>query len=689
MNIQSLFSESLSRFISWGYTQLSNAIEENPNSALASIALGTIAIVGSRYIYRNRMQSTVLDFASNQLTQAPDVRLRQNPQLAVLDLSSNQLMQAPDVSQNPHLETLNLSSNQLTQAPDVRQNPQLEVLDLASNQLTQAPDVSQNLQLRFLYLNSNQLTQAADVRQNPHLETLNLSSNQLTQAPDVRQNPQLEVLDLGSNQLTQAPDVSQNLHLETLNLSSNLLTELPDSILALPGSGSVFADNNRFSYAYVQRFQQRLQEYRIQHPRRGPYVTFSIYDADPAAVTLSLEEEINSWEREFEIAKKDQDCFQPLLRSLDSENQKTLARYLGKLRMTEDYSRGFPSKGNVILRVRNMLELAAQNEEFRNGMLALLEEGMTSCGDRVLLIFNEIEILWNFYFKPLSDEEFKDLAIRAQRYRELQKCAETECRKKGLGDAIETILYYHLKLKKVLRLPITTQDMLYPGIAGVTDKMLKKACKKIEAMTDEYLLAESGYWQTKMRKQHPKKCSEIDDKYSDLLSNAEEYFGLDDGTARKRCLEKHSDLKQILDNNPLIKNYLDAVEEISRLQRKEIAVLDTQPASSTSSLSSLQSVPDELIDNSFLNTYLDAGTVSSAPSSSLSLPFPAEEPDTDIEMEIVGNTPSSSESAASAPLNDDASMAPVNSRSSRKAAQAQRRSEPADNTRSKKRHKKP
>jgi hypothetical protein len=59
-------------------------------------------------------------------------------------------------------------------------------------------------------------------------------------------------------------------------------------------------------------------------------------------------------------------------------------------------------------------------------------------------------------------------------------------------------------------------------------------------------------------------------------------------------------------------------------------------------------------------------------------------------MEIVGDAPSSSGAAANEPLNDDdASLAPVNSRSSRKAAQAQRRSEPADNTRSKKRHKKP
>src|SRR5690606_28554498 len=188
--------------------------------------------------------------------------------------------------------------------------------------------------------------------------------------------------------------------------------------------------------------------------------------------------------------------------ALDPEVKQVLSSYLRRLRNTQDYRAGDFARQNVILRVERMLQLANTNPAFRNEMLAVIHEGLGTCGDRVTLIFNEIEILWQLNQENLPPPEFRNLAIGAERCRRLQLHAEQKAQELSLGDPIEAILYYQVHLKNDLQLPISTQTMLYPGVSGVTQAMLAAAKDEILAISDEELLATSKHWQNYVKLHH-------------------------------------------------------------------------------------------------------------------------------------------------------------------------------------------
>ena len=128
-----------------------------------------------------------------------------------------------------------------------------------------------------------------------------------------------------------------------------------------------------------------------------------------------------------------------------------------------------------------MLRLACENGEFKGKMLALINEGLTSCHDRVLITFNDIEIQWRIH-QPQSESELLDLLVRVERYEQLHKHAKKIAEERGLGDEIETILHYQIALTKQLDLPISTEGMLYQAMSGVTQTMLKDAHTKIASL---------------------------------------------------------------------------------------------------------------------------------------------------------------------------------------------------------------
>jgi len=451
------------------------------------------------------------------------------------------------------------------------QNAQLTRLNLSNNPFTSPPDVTQNTQLQILYLYNNRLTSSPDVSQNTQLESLDLSYNHLTSPPDVTQNTQLKSLNLSYNHLTSTPDVSQNTQLTYLSLYNNQLTELHDSILSLSSSCEVNVENNLFSAEYIQSFQARLQQHRLEHPGQGPHVLFSIRDTNIVKKTLSLESTLTAWAKEFPegLSTNLQEHFSSLF-ALDAQTQQMLAEYLERLRQTKDYQTEGPSKQNVILRVSRMLQLANTNEEFKNSMLALISQGLDTCGDRVLIIFNEIEILWQLY-QDLNPEDFQQLASRAQRYHLLTDHAKKVCEIERLGDAIETILYFHIHLKDDLNLPISTKGMLYPRISGVTPEMLEEAKTTISAISKEDLLAGSSYWLEYVERQNPEKVAQINESYNDLLNDLEEYF---DSNTKEDFLIKNPSLSNLLDKakgKEIIFEYSALAKFIDQERQREIS----------------------------------------------------------------------------------------------------------------------
>ncbi|HSX37755.1 MAG TPA: NEL-type E3 ubiquitin ligase domain-containing protein [Chlamydiales bacterium] len=384
---------------------------------------------------------------------------------------------------------------------------------------------------------------------NSYLEELILSHNYLGVSPNVSQNVNLRVLNLADNELRVCPNLQWNAALSCVDLSCNYLETLDDSILSLPRNCTVNVERNEFSYEYIQTFMARLHSHQAIHSDQGPNISFSI----PAASgqTKSLEEEIHDWIREFSNEEMDiQENFGSLLSmsDLDQEAQLQLAQYLHRLREIKDYKTGGAAKNNVIKRVKDMLQLANSNKEFRNDMIACISEGLDSCGDRVAIIFNDIEILSQFHNPSLSEEEIRSLAIRAERYRQAQRIAKEQCAAHHLGDQIETILYVHMNLKESLQLPITMTSMLYPKVSGVTPKMLAAIEREVLGMSEAELLARSDYWQAYQKRSHFAESEAINNTHYELLEDLEKYLNMENKEEQKQFLEKHLELQTLIED---------------------------------------------------------------------------------------------------------------------------------------------
>ena len=204
-------------------------------------------------------------------------------------------------------------------------------------------------------------------------------------------------------------------------------------------------------------------------------------------------------------------------------------------------------------------------------MVEAIADGLEGCGDRVFVMFNDLEILWQSYQENMTEERIRALAMGQGRYELIKKLVLEEARKRHLGDEIETILYCHIALRERLNLPISTQGMLYPGCSGVNEEMLNDITAQVESFSDEALLARSSIWQEWQQKHHQPEVDRITAHYSELLEQAEE---LDKAEDHQEYLKVHNDLAKVLQPLGQPYNYADACQLIMHAREKAIASID-------------------------------------------------------------------------------------------------------------------
>ena len=428
--------------------------------------------------YNNKNE---LDLSNNQLASLPDA-IGSWTALQWLNLSGNRLASLPAaIGSLTALQWLNLDSNQLASLPAaIGSWTALQALFLDGNQLASLPDaIGSWTALQWLNLSGNRLASLPDaIGSLTALQRLYLSNNRLTSLPAaIGSLTALQTLYLNNNQLTSLPAAIGSLTaLQELYLIDNRLTSL-DSINHLPHTCQVDAQRNFFTPEYVQAFQQHLD------PDHSPRVILSIHDDGFQGPDQTLEERLRDWFQEFEMTFPRQnneslwnnrqptddahfnERFRPLL-DLTEDARNNLNEFLRRLRELKDYQKGGEAKNNIILRVDRMLQLACKNEEFKTEMLALITEALETCRDRVLIIFNDIEIRWQVHQEGLSKQDIKELCIRAQRYEEVKKNVLELAGYRHLGDQIETILYFLVQLRDKLNLPISTQGMAYQEVGA-------------------------------------------------------------------------------------------------------------------------------------------------------------------------------------------------------------------------------
>ncbi len=454
--------------------------------------------------------------------------------------------------------------------PEITHFHRLKQLDLRHNRINSLEGVTFPESLQDLNLQKNRITSLEGITFPESLQDLNLSENQITSLEGITFPASLEKLYLQRNQINSLEEITFPASLQQLHLHHNILNRLPDSIFNLSRC-VIGLEYNNFSQEDVHAIQARLS-----NTTSAPRIHLSINDnLNHTSSIDTLTTQLASWKKEFtdQTSRINETAFN----ELTNVEKTNLCVYLQKLRQTKDY-KTLSTRPNVVQRVYNMLVLAGQNSEFREQMLAAVSEGLHTCGDRTLIIFNDIEVLWHIYREEKTPENIRKWAIKIQRYEELKIYARQKVRELHLTEEIETILYFCIHLKNRLNLPITTNDMLYPACSQVTKQMLEEAYKTINSFSEKQLLQRSNFWQNYQTKNKQTETANIHEKYTNILELTEEYFQKDTVQQRQDFLNDPADclkkeLKDLIDQNPSATDYVSMAQVI---QQKRAEAISTQ-----------------------------------------------------------------------------------------------------------------
>lgn len=406
--------------------------------------------------------------------------------------------------------TVNVTLTHLIQL-DVSQYPHLHLLLAGGNQLRQL-DISHNALLEELYVSSNALPEL-NISHNVLLEDFFVSNNALTEL-DISHNPRLVNLAACNNLLTEL-DVSNNPQLIELDIRFNRFERLHDSIFRLPRNCHVSAYDNRFSALYAEEIERTLAEVRERsHERLGPDIFYNIYDEAAAlnADQTDLQQEVDSWGFNSTIN----------LTVLNDDQKRLLGTYLAQLRETADY-KDVVARPALTNRLERVLQLLSQNQNFRDKVTSIIDPVNHTCGDGIMVQFNDIEAQWHIYHKEHSLQELAEILARVQKHIELKSHAEKIAMERGLGDHAEIILHYQIQLKERLQLPISTKHMLYPFMASaITEEMIDEAELAINSSQID-LLSRSEFWREHLKKLDGTNATSfkaIEERFDVLMENA-------------------------------------------------------------------------------------------------------------------------------------------------------------------------
>ena len=311
-------------------------------------------------------------------------------------------------------------------------------------------------------------------------------------------------------------------------------------MLHLSAGCRIHAERNQFSAETVGAIQQRLQAIRTEDARLGPHILFSINDASSHFATKSLEESMIFWLREFQRvypsrcqdpshypsadSSKERECLTNYHQLISHADKEKLHAFLDRLKSIKDYKDGGDKRNNVILRVGQMLERGASNAVFCCNLFTILEDALSTCGDRITLAFNDIEIQWHLsQSNSLSDRKFIELLVGLKRIDILKAIAAKRVEELKLGDAIEVHLYYQVNLKDALHLPLSTSEMLYPAMAAaISDELLLNDRNEVlqATLSSEQIVAilmEYEPWKKKMQESREAEFEDINTRIVDEI----------------------------------------------------------------------------------------------------------------------------------------------------------------------------
>ena len=348
------------------------------------------------------------------------------------------------------------------------------------------------------------------------LLSLHLPHNRLTEFPaTLTQNDGLHLLDLTGNRITQLPQDPRALGSHyTLVLTGNPLDEPsreqclnpalrldgPNIILQHPGPHSYAAVVGNHSPADPRQAPDRHPRRQAatfihEHPAHMPPMRARLGWHDeavehPSHDAAQFQQIVERWRQEaggfgeFFPHLTDDDWAQ-LTRI---EHAGSFAFWLQRLTETADYAT--PSaRSRTHSRVLRLFDALVADGDFAAICFAIADESIATCGDRVAIGLNQMEmaaINREVDRGTLDTDALFKMGAAQFRLTELQTIASEHARRvRREHEQVEVELAYQVGLRSRLDLPLGNRHMLYRACAHVHDKDLEAAAEKIEAAQDQ------------------------------------------------------------------------------------------------------------------------------------------------------------------------------------------------------------
>lgn len=344
-------------------------------------------------------------------------------------------------------------------------------------------------------------------------------------------------LNLAGLQLdTLPPSIGQFSHLRSINLSGVRLRSLPDSIFSLSPECRIFGlDASLLPQSEIAR---------IQAATTGPRIEFNMGSTDGASASVSaagparagyahpapapatsrggrsqpvpmastsarrennpLTQAVTQWAtaagRHNQPAQWSQFNREP--------NASSFTNLLQRLGETAE-ARNASTRPSIANRVGDVLDALGSSPELRATCFAVAEDALATCGDRVALGFEYIEdAIVNHQAERGDLPEDALLKLGKQKFR--QSVVENIAREKTASlravDPVEVHLAYRVKLKDRLDLPGKSNDMLYFGVAGVSDHDLNQASAIVQSLESgqqmQDFICDYEPWKSHLKRTH-------------------------------------------------------------------------------------------------------------------------------------------------------------------------------------------
>ncbi|CEH12291.1 hypothetical protein CBOM_00290 [Ceraceosorus bombacis] len=147
-----------------------------------------------------------------------------------------------------------------------------------------------------------------------------------------------------------------------------------------------------------------------------------------------------------------------------------------------------------------------RSPELRQKCCELISEALQSCGDRVILVMNQLELAVRVHEAEqgsMGAEALRELGLGMMKLDVVHEHARRTARTRTCVDEREVFLVYETRLRKSLRLPVSTQGMLYGD--EVTEQDLQRAASEAIAAASDPIrqaafLASWAPWQAHERR---------------------------------------------------------------------------------------------------------------------------------------------------------------------------------------------